>query len=120
MKAKKFSPQRKNRKKAVRSIVEGIILLLILVTIIRVLLPSRGFLPVSEDEKIQTDRGFIAISYFGVDPTGDRTLISTKRLEEQLKALKASGYVAISQQDIMVFCQDIGQVKSRNIPSLLF
>lgn len=101
LKAKKFSPQRKNRKKAVRSIIEGIILLLILVTIIQALLPSRGFLPVSEDQKIQTDQGFIAISYFGVDPTGDRTLISTKRLEEQLKALEASGYVTISQQDII-------------------
>jgi peptidoglycan/xylan/chitin deacetylase (PgdA/CDA1 family) len=101
MKGRKFSPQKKDRRKVIRSIVEGVVLLAILIFIIRALLPSRGYLPISEDSNLQTEQGFIAVSYFGVDRTGDKTLISTKRLNEHLEALTASGYVTISQQDII-------------------
>ncbi|MFT4107654.1 MAG: glycoside hydrolase [Lacrimispora sp.] len=46
------------------------------------------------------DPGFIALSYFGVDRDGTSSLISTKRLEEHMKALESNGYVTISQEDI--------------------
>lgn len=106
MKGRKFSPQKKDRRKVIRSIVEGIVLIGILVVIIRALIPSRGYLPVSDDKKKQTEQGFIAVSYFGVDRTGNRTLISTKRLEDHLKALSASGYVTISQRDIIEYYKE--------------
>ena len=47
------------------------------------------------------DKGFLCISYFGIDRTGTNVLVSTKNLEKQLTALHNSGYVTISQQDVI-------------------
>lgn len=95
-----FSPNKKKRMKIIRSIIEGCILLLILAVIIRAL-PNKEYVPVNDRNFTQSDQGFIALSYFGVDRTGDQSLISTDRLDEQLKALKESGYVTITQDDIL-------------------
>lgn len=48
-----------------------------------------------------SDKGFIAVSYFGVSRSGTPKLIAKSRLNEQLKALYDQGYVTISQQDII-------------------
>ncbi|MGC7873052.1 glycoside hydrolase [Desulfosporosinus sp. SYSU MS00001] len=95
-----FSPKKKDRMKIIRSIIEGCLLLAIVAVIIRAL-PNKDYVPVNDQNIIQSDKGFIALSYFGVDRTGDQKLISTDRLDEQLKALKESGYVTITQQDIL-------------------
>lgn len=102
MKNKSFSPEKKNRIKIIRSILQGIILFVILLVIIKALFTFSVY----EDYSSQVDSkhkngGFIAISYFGVDRTGDDTLISTETLEKQIKALKDNGYVTITQQDIL-------------------
>ncbi|MDF2879069.1 MAG: glycoside hydrolase [Clostridia bacterium] len=100
MKRYEFS-SRKDIKKLVRGIFQGIVLLLITYIIVTALLTFERYTPYGLENSIDGDKGFIAISYFGVDRTGDETLISTKRLEEHLKALKTSGYVTITQQDII-------------------
>lgn len=49
------------------------------------------------------DKGFIAISYFGVGRTGTPKLVAKEQLDEQLQALYDQGYQTISQQDILDF-----------------
>jgi hypothetical protein len=102
MKHKEFSPERKDRTKAVRSVLQAIILCTVLIILIKVMFSFSAYKPygqqvVSKEPK----KGFIAMSYFGVDRTGEATLISSEALEKQLKALKDNGYVTITQQDIL-------------------
>lgn len=102
MKNKTFSPTKKDKMKIFRSIIEAITLLIILIIIIKAFFSFSEYKPYdSEQLNSKKDSGFIAVSYFGVDRTGTDTLISTKRLDEHLKALKDNGYVTITQQDIM-------------------
>lgn len=100
----------KNRKKVVRSIAEGITLIGLLVLILCAVHTFDSYKPYEEtwtematDEE---DTGFIALSYFGVDRNETKTLISTERLQEHMDALSASGYVTITQQDILDYYRE--------------
>ena len=95
MRRPKDPVRRKNRKKVVRSIAEGILLIGLLILIICAVHTFDSYEPYEEtwvematDEE---DTGFIALSYFGVDRNETKTLISTERLQEHLDALSASG-----------------------------
>ncbi len=50
--------------------------------------------------------GFTAISYIAVDREGTSSMISVKRLKEQLGALYDNGYVTVTQKDILAFYQE--------------
>lgn len=102
LKNKEFSPEKKDRVKIIRGTFQGIILCVMLLIIIKALCTFSVYDPYSS-YAASKDRnsGFIAVSYFGVDRTGDATLISTEALEKQIKALKDNGYVTITQQDIL-------------------
>lgn len=100
---------RKNRKKVVRCVLESVTLVLLLAVIIRALVSFSAYEPY-DAEKVEMasekeDTGFIALSYFGVDRNETKTLVSTERLREHMDALSASGYVTISQQDILDYYQ---------------
>lgn len=99
-----FSPKKKNRIKIIRSIVELSILVFLAVVLVKELTTFVEYKPYDESEVTyateEKDTGFISLSYFGVDRTQARTLISEKRLEKHLKALYDSGYVTITQQDV--------------------
>lgn len=95
-----FSVRKKKRIKVIRTMIEIIILIIAAYAIINAFITFVKYKPVSEELKTY-DNGFIALSYFGVDRSQKETLISKDRLYEQLKALKASGYETISQQDII-------------------
>ncbi|WP_346961814.1 glycoside hydrolase [Clostridium sp.] len=102
MKSNTFSPKKKDRIKIARGILQGIILIILLIVIIKVLFSFSVYEPYNSSKLSNNqDSGFIAVSYFGVDRTGSDTLVSTKRLEEHLKALKDNGYVTITQKDVM-------------------
>ncbi|MEW8993252.1 glycoside hydrolase [Clostridium sp.] len=102
MKSNTFSPKKKDRIKIVRGILQGIILIILLIVIIKALFSFSVYEPYNSSKLSNNqDSGFIAVSYFGVDRTGSDTLISTKRLDEHLKALKDNGYVTITQKDVM-------------------
>lgn len=105
MKNKDFSPEKKDRIKIVRSIFEGIIVITVLIIIMKALFTFSVYEPYSSStvskESKDVKNGFIAVSYFGVDRTGDETLIGTESLEKQIKALKENGYVTVTQQDIL-------------------
>jgi hypothetical protein len=102
--------RRKNIKKVVRTIFEAVILIVLLVMIIQALFVFRTYEPYDESQvEMATedeDTGFIALSYFGVDRNATSTLVSTEQLREHLDALVASGYVTVSQQDILDYYQN--------------
>ncbi|TGY42412.1 glycoside hydrolase [Clostridium sartagoforme] len=103
MKSNEFSPKRKDRKKIIRGTLQGLILLVILIVIIKALFSFKEYNPfnIEEISTNSNDKGFITLSYFGVDRDGSDTLISTKDLEKQIKSLKDNGYVTITQEDIL-------------------
>ncbi len=102
MKSNTFSPKKKDKIKIVRGILQGVILIILLIAIIKALFSFSVYEPYNSSKiSNNQDSGFIAVSYFGVDRTGNDTLISTKRLDEQLKALKDNGYVTITQKDVV-------------------
>ena len=105
----------KDRKKHIRTLFEAIILFLLLVFVIKKLFTFTSYQPYNEKEiDLQTrDNGFIAISYFGVAREGTETLMSEDMLDAQLKALYDSGYVTISQQDILDYYQ-----KGKKLPKM--
>lgn len=102
--------RRKNIKKVVRSIAEGVILIVLLILVIRALFTFDTYEPYDETKtkmaSDEEDTGFIALSYFGVDRNETKTLISTQRLREHIDALSASGYVTITQQDILDYYEE--------------
>lgn len=99
MRKKEYSIDKKNKIKVVRTILESIILVVLAVVIIKALFTFTHYVPYAKASS--NDEGFIAISYFGVDRNGTDTLISTKNLDAQLKALKDNGYETVTQQDII-------------------
>ena len=100
---------RKDKIKIVRAVLEGLVLLAILFVAIRALGVNTVYQPYDPSDPAVVsgqDHGFVVVSYFGVDRQGTDTLISTRQLDEQLKALHDLGYVTISQQDILNYYQN--------------
>lgn len=102
--------RRKNIRKVVRSIMEEAILILLLFIVIQALFTFDTYEPYDETKvemaQPDEDTGFIALSYFGVDRNETKTLVSTERLKEHIDALAKSGYVTITQQDILDYYRD--------------
>lgn len=92
--------KRKNSRKAVRTVFQFGILISLLVVIMLAVFDWDEYVSVPESE-YKYDNGFITLSYFGVDRSRKATLIDDDMLEKHLMALKNSGYVTISQQDII-------------------
>lgn len=96
--------RKKNRRKVIRTITQTVILLALGILLFTVI-----FDVVKYKEPNQAgwtnEKGFIALSYFGVGRSGTPKLIAKKQLNEQLQALYDQGYTTISQQDILDFYQ---------------
>lgn len=94
----------KNRRKRVRTVMEILIIAFIGFLIINAFYTLKKYKPYQELQVAtgNTDTGFIALSYFGVDRAGNTaSLIGEKQLREHLKVLSEQGYVTITQQDIL-------------------
>ena len=99
---------KKDKIKLIRSIFEAAFLLALLFFVIRALFVTSKYEPYdATDLNIVSgeDKGFLALSYFGVDRSGTDTLISDERLEEHLDALEELGYVTVTQQDVLDYYQ---------------
>lgn len=118
MKCKEFSPEKKDKKKVIRGIIQALILVFLLVLVIKAIFTFSNYSPY-EAVNNSEENGFIVISYFGVDRNGTNTLISTESLENQLKALKENGYVTITQEDVLDYYND-GKVLPNKALLLLF
>lgn len=100
----KWIETKKDIHKLIRSICEAIVVIAVVFVILRAFLVTDRYEPYDKDDKrivSGEDRGFLCISYFGIDRTGTELLVSTSNLEEQLAALRNSGYVTITQQDVV-------------------
>jgi len=100
-------PDPKATKKLVRGILQAVLILVVFGLLIH------SFF-IDEEDRYQpyqeafnaaatssADNGFIAISYFSVDKTGTQYVFSQEQLKEHLRALKTSGYVTVTQQDVL-------------------
>lgn len=93
--------KRKERMKALRTVVQAVILAAVLAAAYMALFTTKEYLPYDKaGAAVSGDRGFIALSYFGVDRVGSHSLIGVERLRGHLQALKDNGYVTVTQQDI--------------------
>ena len=93
---------KKDKRKFIRTIFQILFLVLIFGILIRAIFDLETYEPL--DPSLSTNnKGFIAISYFGVDRAQKPTLIDNDMLSKHLKAMKDSGFETISQQDILDF-----------------
>ena len=96
----------KDRKKVVKVIVQALLLLIVLAIILYALVTFSRYATFKRATTgFSGDKGFIAISYFGVERIGKQNIIGVNRLREHLEALKKQGYVTVSQQDIINYYQ---------------
>lgn len=103
---------RKDRKKMIRVVIQMSIILAVIAMGITALFTLKAYEPYTQKTtKFSGDKGFIALSYFGVERIGNQNLIGVGRLYEHLQALKELGYVTISQQDILNYYQS-----GKNLP----
>ncbi len=96
--------KRKNVSKVIRTILELIGVIVMLFFIGNALFWEKEYIPYDESQVAEgEDNGFIVLSYFGVEKyeSTSTTLIDEERLDEHLRALFESGYVTISQQDVL-------------------
>ncbi|GGO04908.1 polysaccharide deacetylase family protein [Saccharibacillus kuerlensis] len=92
--------KRKNANKTIKVIVQIVLLTAVLFVLVGKIFVVRHYAePVRAEWNQQ--RGFTAVSYFGVARKADAKSVSRQQLEAQLKALHDDGYVTISQQDII-------------------
>ena len=97
----KYLVTNKDKKKFIRSIIQGLILLLLLWLLFNAIFDFNEYKYYDATSIVDNgDKGFIALSYFAVDRDGTNTMISTKRLQEHLEALNKNGYITLTQEDI--------------------
>ncbi|WP_040226948.1 polysaccharide deacetylase family protein [Bhargavaea cecembensis] len=96
-----FNHQWKDRKKKFRSVVQVGILAILAYFIVH----SVFFIKKHETAAIEEEngRGFIALSYFGVDRSGNTKYLSKNELDRQLTILKDQGFETVSQEQVLEF-----------------
>ncbi|WP_196600983.1 polysaccharide deacetylase family protein [Pectinatus frisingensis] len=108
-----FSKTR-NRRKITRTILQLLILLVLCIFVVYNLFYTKTYQPYTD--KTQSQDGFIALSYFGVQKTaGSQLLISQNRLREQLEALKKQGYETITEEDIYNYYENGGKLPPKAV-----
>lgn len=90
--------KRKNFRKKIRVTFQILLLLSVAAILLHVTVFRQRYQHTAPPQ--QRDKGFIALSYFGVAPEGTETLIAQPLLRKHINALKMAGYTTISQQDI--------------------
>lgn len=102
----KYLATKKDKKKVIRSIIQGLTLLVLLGLLLNAFFDFKEYRAYDKGIIDNKNKGFIAISYFGVDRDGTNTLISTKRLEEHFEALNINGYITLTQEDVKNYYQN--------------
>ena len=108
--------RRKNRRKKVRTAMEFICIAAALFVLMELFFTLKTYDPAAAAAAGAQDKGFIAISYFGVDRNGDTsTLIGKEELRRHLAELKSQGYVTISQQDVLDYYREGKNLPERSL-----
>lgn len=100
MLADKEFTKKKNRIKYIRTLLQVVVILIALFFVAQYLFSFEKYQPYSKQAVSDRDRGFVALSYFGVDRLGKDTLIAKSMLRAHLQAMQDNGYVTISQKDV--------------------
>ncbi|MBP2644034.1 MAG: hypothetical protein H6Q67_1921 [Firmicutes bacterium] len=96
----------KDRKKMLSVVLQLIVIAIVIAIAVVTLLTLKAYKPYTEQStKFSGDKGFVALSYFGVERIGKQNIIGIGRLQEHLQALEALGYVTVTQQDILDYYQ---------------
>ena len=103
----------KNRKKVVKVVLQVICLAALATVLLFALFTFKKYVPYQErkDVPVNSDHGFVALSYFGIARTGTSDLIAKDRIAEHLEAMKMNGYETITQQDIIDY-----YARKKNLP----
>ena len=108
--------RRKNRSKKVRTALEFACIAAALFVIMELFFTFKTYDPAAVAAAGAQDKGFIALSYFGVDRNGDTsTLIGKEELRCHLAELKRQGYVTISQQDVLDYYREGKNLPERSL-----
>ncbi|QRG65561.1 polysaccharide deacetylase family protein [Brevibacillus choshinensis] len=97
--------RKKDRRKKIRTVWQFAILLFVGMLVYQAVFDTKQYVE-ADRSQWRNDKGFIALSYFGVGRNGTPKLMAKEYLDEQLKALQQQGYVTISQQDILDFYRE--------------
>ncbi len=92
--------RKKNFYKKTRTVLQLLLILLLILALYFLFFDLKKYQQQTTEEK---GNSFIAVSYFGVEQAGSDTLVEAELLDKHLKALKDSGYVTITQSDIIDF-----------------
>ncbi|GBF74919.1 hypothetical protein PA598K_03290 [Paenibacillus sp. 598K] len=95
-----FDYLKKNKRKRVRTVLQLALLLALGYLVIHAVFDIETYREPARPQWT-SDKGFVALSYFGVSRSGTPTLIAKDRLEQHLQALYDHGYTSIAQQDIL-------------------
>ncbi len=97
--------RKKERNKKIRTTIEIIFFAAVAFLVYRAFYMQKTYQPYTDVPVSADDKGFIAISYFGVEKfdAESKSLINADRLDQHIKALKDSGYVTITQDDIIAY-----------------
>lgn len=109
--------RRKNAWKVIRTLLQVLVCLAVVLVLVRLLFFSSYYDPADQQNYAEasryeltasgqgknSDSGFICISYNGlvIEDELDSMIVSQRAFNEQMAALHASGYVTISQQDVL-------------------
>ena len=108
--------RRKNRRKKVRTAMEFVCIAAALFVLMELFFTLKTYDPAAAAAAGAQDKGFIALSYFGVDRNGDTsTLIGKEELRRHLAELKSQGYVTISQQDVLDYYREGKKLPERSL-----
>lgn len=123
--------KRKNTWKIIRTSAQVIVILAILVYVVKILFFSQRYDPVDTtayssssnyeltnsaySRTVPDDSGFICISYNGIVVANDleSRIVSQRSFQEQMAALHASGYVTITQQDVLDYYRNGKQLPEK-------
>lgn len=112
---KEYSSQ-KNKKKARRVVIQLLILAALASVVYFAIFTTEAYRPYDESAvSMSRDKGFVAISYSGVDRTANERQISEEMLAKHLAALSRHGYVTISQKDITDFYESGKSLPSKSL-----
>jgi len=92
--------RKKDRSKWIKTVIQLAVLIVVGYILFHALVDVEKFAEPDRSEWT-SDKGFVALSYFGVSRSGTPKLISKEELNKHLKALKDQGFIAISQQDVL-------------------
>lgn len=107
--------KKKNRHKRFRTLIELLIIALALYVLAHALFTFTKYQPTGDSASQDGNRGFIALSYFGVDRIGNNTLIGKNLLEQHLQTLHQRGYVTVTQQDILDYYKNGKQLPAKSL-----